>query len=108
MNRKNKWVIFAFIGLIWSPLAKSQDSIVHYSFYQITSAWHLNATDTIDISEKFNEDYFFAFFVEDNTGNEFFTIKNYEGDQTMCIGGIKYDFTDTDKDYHVDFYSTDI
>jgi len=26
----------------------------------------------------------------------------------MCIGGIKYDFTDTDKDYHVDFYSTDI
>jgi hypothetical protein len=108
MKKFGRWLILILFFTTWLNSAKSQDSIAYYSFYQITSAWHLTPTDTLDISEKFNQKYYFAFFVEDISGNQFFTIKNYEGDETVCIGGINYDFTEEDGDNHVDFYSSDI
>lgn len=108
MKKFGRWLILILIFTTWLNSAKSQDSIAYYSFYQITSAWHLTPTDTLDISERFTQQYYFAFFVEDISGNQFFTIKNYEGDETVCIGGINYDFTDEDGNYHVDFYSSDV
>jgi len=98
--------IFTFCSFLYSQ--ETQDSIANYTFYQITGAWELSSTDTVEITNKFEDDYYFAFFVEDISGQQFFTIRGYETNTTVCIGSLIFDFTESDSIRHVDFFSSQV
>ena len=101
-------LVLLLIILSSSFIANSQDSIAYYSLYQITNAWQLTTTDTTEITESISDDYYFAFFVEDIEGKQFFTVKGYETNQTFCIGDIAYDFSEGDSLHQIDFYSSEV
>ncbi|HPJ46703.1 MAG TPA: hypothetical protein PL017_11435 [Tenuifilaceae bacterium] len=103
-----KYVTLILLNVCILFIAKSQDSIAFYSLYQITNAWQLTPTDTTEITETFNDDYYFAFFVEDTEGKQFFTVKGYETNKTFCIGDIAYDFSEGDSLHQIDFYSSKV
>jgi hypothetical protein len=87
---------------------KSQDEIVNYSYFQITNAWYITASDTLDVTESFSDDFYFAFFLENQEEQQIFTIRSYANNEIFCFGTIAFEYSEEDGDYRSDIFSTDV
>ena len=96
--------LFLLVPIILS----AQNEVSEYNFYQITSAWYISPVDTVDISEDFSNDYYFAFFIKDELGNDFFTIRSYNENAIVCPGEITLESSEEEGDYIAFQYSTDV
>jgi hypothetical protein len=106
--------LFTLLPLLFLLLVSSfnkvfaQDEIANYSFYQITNAWYLTSTDTVDITDNFSNDYYFVFFIENDQGQHLFTIRSYTNNEVFCLGTIEFERTDTIGNYSADVFATEV
>ncbi len=94
--------MFSFLAI------QAQDEIVNYSYFQITNAWYVTSADTLDVTESFSDDFYFAFFMENQEGQQIFSIRSYTNNDIFCFGTIAYEFSEEDGDYRSDIFSTDV
>ena len=107
MNRL--MVVLGLFILVFLPLfSNAQNEVSEYNYYQITSAWYINPVDTVDISSDFSNDFYFAFFIKDELGTDFFTIRSYTENAVVCLGEITLESTEEEEGYLAYVYSTDV
>ena len=99
--------ITVFIVFLATTL-KGQDDFKTYKYYQISDAWYITPIDTVNIGDDFSSDYFFAFFIEDNEGQNFFTIRGYEHNEIFCLGEIEVELVEDFEDHKAIIYTSEV
>ena len=109
MNMKVLQKIFLIVNLaIASQLVNAQEDTSKLSYYQITSVWYVSTADTVDISHEFSNDYFFAFFIENEDGRSIFTIRTYSSNEVVCLGEIILNSVEREDEYEAYVYSSNV
>ncbi len=101
-------IALAILLVLGTYNSYSEDSIVSYSYFQITNAWYLTQTDTLDITETFSDDYYFAFFIENDEGQRIFTVRGYSNEEIFCLGTVTYLHSEKEGEYNADVFSTEV